>query len=255
MAGIIPRLCSELFAIAQEKLDEDPTLTIKITMSFLEIYNEKVRDLLEKRRKGQQELSALEIRETADKKVFIEGLSVHTVINLDRIEKLLEMGNTQRQTAETKMNEKSSRSHSIVQFHLNQTHDPPQPDKRDIECVVTIVDLAGSERQSKTEATGQQFDESKNINRSLLMLGRALNSFSDGSKHHVPLRESKLTRLLSECFGGNARTWMLACISPSSFNYSEQGSGFLLPTPRCHQLDHTPPHIVPPLLFTFGPGV
>lgn len=71
------------------------------------------------------------------------------------------------------------------------------------------MDLAGSERQSKTEATGAQFDESKNINRSLLMLGRALNSFSDGNKHHVPLRESKLTRLLSECFGGNARTWML----------------------------------------------
>ena len=71
-------------------------------------------------------------------------------------------------------------------------------------------------------ASGQQLDESKNINRSLLMLGRALNSFSDGSnKTHVPLRESKLTRLLSECFGGNARTWMLACVSPSGFNYSE----------------------------------
>jgi hypothetical protein len=220
-AGIIPRLCTELFAVAQERLDEDPTLTIKITMSFLEIYNEKVRDLLEKKRKGQVELGNLDIRETPDKKVFVEGLSIHTVINYDRIEKLLEMGNAQRQTSETKMNEKSSRSHSIMQFHLNQTHDPPQPDKRDIECVITIVDLAGSERQSKTEATGQQFDESKNINRSLLMLGRALNSFSDGNKHHVPLRESKLTRLLSECFGGNARTWMLACISPSSFNYSE----------------------------------
>lgn len=219
-SGIVPRLCTELFAVAQEKLDEDPTLTIKISMSFIEIYNEKVRDLLEKRRKG-QELVSLEIREHPDKKVFVEGLSVHTVINYDRIEKLLEAGNGQRQTSETKMNEKSSRSHSILQFHLHQTHDPPQPDKRDIECMFTIVDLAGSERQSKTEATGQQFDESKNINRSLLMLGRALNSFSDGNKLHVPLRESKLTRLLSECFGGNARTWMLACISPSSFNYSE----------------------------------
>lgn len=95
-SGIIPRLCSELFAVAQERLDEDPTLTIKITMSYLEIYNEKVRDLLEKKRKGQPELTSLEIRETADKRVFVEGLSVHTVINYDRIEKLLEMGNAQQ---------------------------------------------------------------------------------------------------------------------------------------------------------------
>ena len=219
--GLVPRLCNEMFAVAQEKLDEDPSLTIKISMSFIEIYNEKVRDLLEKRRKGQAELNPLELRESPDKKVFVDGLSVHTVINYDRIQKLIDAGNAQRQTSETKMNEKSSRSHSIVQFYLNQTHDPPQPDKRDIECVLTIVDLAGSERQSKTEASGAQFDESKNINRSLLMLGRALNSFSDGNKHHVPLRESKLTRLLSECFGGNARTWMFACISPSSYNYSE----------------------------------
>ena len=223
-AGLVPRICNDIFAVAQEKLEEDPNLTIKISMSFMEIYNEKVRDLLEKRRKGQPELTPLELRELPDKKVFVDGISIHTVINYERIQKLLDFGNSQRQVAETKMNEKSSRSHSIVQFYLSQTHDPPQPDKRDIECVVTIVDLAGSERQSKTDAAGQQFTESKNINTSLLMLGRALNSFSDGNKHHVPLRESKLTRLLSESFGGNARTWMLACISPSSYNYSESMS-------------------------------
>eukprot|EP00993_Chasmostoma_nieuportense_P003205 NODE_393_length_2304_cov_132.810289_g364_i0.p1 GENE.NODE_393_length_2304_cov_132.810289_g364_i0~~NODE_393_length_2304_cov_132.810289_g364_i0.p1 ORF type:complete len:680 (+),score=185.19 NODE_393_length_2304_cov_132.810289_g364_i0:81-2120(+) len=219
--GIIPRFCHDMFAVAQEKLEDDANLTIKISMSYIEIYNEKVRDLLEKRRKGVTELQSLEIHETPDRKVYVEGLSIHTVINYERIKKLIEQGNQQRQTSETKMNEMSSRSHSIIQLYLSQTHDPPTPEKRDIESVLTLVDLAGSERQSKTEATGQQFDESKNINRSLLMLGRALNSFSDGSKHHVPLRESKLTRLLSECFGGNARTWMLACVSPSSYNYSE----------------------------------
>eukprot|EP01006_Ploeotia_vitrea_P054234 TRINITY_DN67865_c6_g1_i1.p1 TRINITY_DN67865_c6_g1~~TRINITY_DN67865_c6_g1_i1.p1 ORF type:complete len:639 (+),score=43.72 TRINITY_DN67865_c6_g1_i1:34-1950(+) len=228
--GIIPRFCRDMFALAQEKLEEDPTLNIKLSLSFIEIYNEKVRDLLEKRKKGDKELTSLEIHEAPDKKVYVENLSVHTVINYERIKKLLDYGNSQRQVAEHKMNEQSSRSHSIVQFYLAQTHtkevsangvaEPCSPEKRDMESILTLVDLAGSERQSKTEASGQLLDESKNINRSLLMLGRALNSFSE--KHsHVPLRESKLTRLLSESFGGNARTWMLACVSPSNFNQSE----------------------------------
>lgn len=219
--GIIPRFCRDMFAMAQEKLDEDPTLTIKISMSYIEIYNEKVRDLLEKKKSKQAELTSLEIHEDTHKKVYVEGLSIHTVINYDRIRKLIDFGNSQRQVSETKMNEKSSRSHSIIQFELSQKYDPPTPEKRDVESLLTLVDLAGSERQSKTEATGLQFDESRKINHSLLMLGRALNSFSDGKGAFVPLRESKLTRLLSECFGGNARTWMLACVSPSAFNYSE----------------------------------
>eukprot|EP01006_Ploeotia_vitrea_P062670 TRINITY_DN84209_c0_g1_i1.p1 TRINITY_DN84209_c0_g1~~TRINITY_DN84209_c0_g1_i1.p1 ORF type:complete len:663 (+),score=31.74 TRINITY_DN84209_c0_g1_i1:23-1990(+) len=227
--GIIPRFCRDMFALAQEKLEEDPTLNVKISMSYIEIYNEKVRDLLEKRKSRNVELSELDLRETPDKKVYVENLSVHTVINYERIKKLLDYGNSQRQVAEHKMNEASSRSHSIVRFYLSQTHtketnnglvEPCGPEKRDMESILTLVDLAGSERQSKTEATGEQFVESKNINRSLLMLGRALNSFSENSSH-VPLRESKLTRLLSESFGGNARTWMLACVSPSAYNYSE----------------------------------
>eukprot|EP00906_Rhabdomonas_costata_P006732 RCo009771 len=218
--GVIPRFCRALLGLAQEKLEQDPTLSVKIAMTFIEIYNEKVRDLLERKRPGQHELTTLEIHEDKDKKVFVDGISVHTILNIDRITQLLEFGMSQRQTSETDMNETSSRSHSVCQLHLSQSHDPPHPDLRDVESIINIVDLAGSERQSHTHAVGERFEEAKKINLSLLMLGRALNSFSEG-KGPPPLRESKLTRILSESFGGNSRTWMLACISPSTYNFYE----------------------------------
>ena len=149
---------------------------------------------------------------------------MHTVTNYERFVSLMQRGMAQRQVHETNMNEHSSRSHSILQIYLAQTHDPPRPDVKDVESVINIVDLAGSERQGKTASTGERFEESKKINHSLMMLGRALNTFSDGKAEYVPLRESKLTRLLSESFGGNARTWMLACVSPSAYNYHESMS-------------------------------
>lgn len=217
---MIPRFCSAMMGMAQDKLQADSSLSIKITMEYIEIYNEKIRDLLEKRKPGQAELTELQIHETKDRKVYVEGVSVHTILTLERVSALLSQGFNQRQTSETNMNEKSSRSHAVVIFHLSQTHDPPNPEARDVESTIFIVDLAGSERQSKTGSTGERFEEAKKINLSLLMLGRALNSFSEG-KGPPPLRESKLTRLLSESFGGNARTWMLACVSPSVYNYTE----------------------------------
>eukprot|EP01059_Diplonema_ambulator_P033735 TRINITY_DN7196_c0_g4_i2.p1 TRINITY_DN7196_c0_g4~~TRINITY_DN7196_c0_g4_i2.p1 ORF type:complete len:424 (+),score=164.20 TRINITY_DN7196_c0_g4_i2:318-1589(+) len=123
------------------------------------------------------------------------------------------------------MNECSSRSHQILQLHLLQQYDKVDvaQEKRDCEAYITLVDLAGSERQSKTGASGEQFRESTHINQSLLMLGRALSSFSrEGKqKERVPLRDSKLTRLLSESFGGNSKTWMLATVSPSEYNWTE----------------------------------
>ncbi|CAJ1029921.1 Kinesin motor domain containing protein, putative, partial [Leishmania lindenbergi] len=114
-----------------------------------------------------------------------------------------------------------SRSHAIIQITVSQEF--ASVEKKDLECVVSLVDLAGSERQTKTESSGQQFDEARKINHSLLMLGRALNSFSErkGSDVFISLRESKLTRLLSESFGGNSKTWMLATVSPTAFNLTE----------------------------------
>eukprot|EP01060_Flectonema_neradi_P013487 TRINITY_DN20262_c0_g1_i2.p1 TRINITY_DN20262_c0_g1~~TRINITY_DN20262_c0_g1_i2.p1 ORF type:complete len:643 (+),score=132.67 TRINITY_DN20262_c0_g1_i2:38-1966(+) len=224
--GILPRLVRDLFNVVEERLEEDSTLNIKITMSFVEVYNEKVRDLLPLKpvSKG-QEPPSLDIVQGADKRIEVRGLCQHTVMSAERVMQLLIQANRNRQVAETKMNECSSRSHTIMQLYVVQQYETPSVDKKDVESLITIVDLAGSERQSKTEAQGQTLAEAKYINHSLLMLGRALNSFSSKETNtHVPLRESKLTRLLSESFGGNNKTWMLATVAPSAYNFSESTS-------------------------------
>ena len=140
-------------------------------------------------------------------------------MNWQRIEQLLALGNSQRTVAATNMNATSSRSHSIIIMRLLQKYEPAQPGRKDLESVIHIVDLAGSERQSKTGAEGQQLAEANNINSSLVTLGRVLASFGEGQR--PPLRDSKLTRLLSDSFGGNSRTWMLACLSPAAPNVPE----------------------------------
>ena len=229
--GLTPRLCRDLFAIIQQRLDNDPDLQVRVTLSLIEVYNEKVRDLLPavKTPKG-QEPPSLDVVEGPNKRIEVRGLTKHPVIGHERMMKLILQGNANREVAETKMNECSSRSHQILQLHLQQRYEQVDiaSDKRDTESFITIVDLAGSERQSKTGATGEQFKEATHINHSLLTLGRALNSFSEGdsrgSKVKVPLRDSKLTRLLSECFGGNSKTWMLATVSPSAYNLTESSS-------------------------------
>ncbi|CBZ23789.1 putative kinesin [Leishmania mexicana MHOM/GT/2001/U1103] len=219
-AGVAPRFVRCLFDEAQRMVDEDADLTIKVSLSMIEVYMEKVRDLLAPRQRG-QEPESLEIHEDPSRRVYVRGASVHQVLSAERMIELLRKGNANRQTAETKMNETSSRSHAIMQISLSQEF--ACVEKKDLECVVSLVDLAGSERQAKTESTGQQFEEAKKINHSLLMLGRALNSFSDrkGGDAFISLRESKLTRLLSESFGGNSKTWMLATVSPTAFNLTE----------------------------------
>ena len=216
--GIVPRFVRDVFQQAQRRVEDDPDITIKISMSMIEIYMEKVRDLLVERTRG-QEPGSLEIHEDQNRRVYVKNVSVHSVLGAERVLELLKFGNSNRQTAETRMNEASSRSHSIVQLTISQLFGAV--DRKDTESLVSLVDLAGSERQGKTETTGQQFEEAKKINQSLLMLGRALNSFSDGRNDFISLRESKLTRLLSESFGGNSKTWMLATISPSQFNLVE----------------------------------
>ncbi len=216
--GIVPRFVRDLFREAQRRVEGDPDVTIKISMSMIEIYMEKVRDLLTERIRG-HEPASLDIHEDPHRRVYVKNVSVHSVLSVERVLELLKFGNANRQTAETKMNETSSRSHSIVQLTISQLF--ASIDRKDTESIVSLVDLAGSERQGKTEASGHQFEESKKINQSLLMLGRALNSFSDGRNDFISLRESKLTRLLSESFGGNSKTWMLATVSPSQYNLTE----------------------------------
>ncbi|KAG5474183.1 hypothetical protein CUR178_04296 [Leishmania enriettii] len=222
-AGVAPRFVRCLFDEAQRMVDEDADLTIKVSLSMIEVYMEKVRDLLAPRQRG-QEPESLEIHEDPNRRVYVRGASVHQVLSAERMMELLRKGNANRQTAETRMNETSSRSHAIVQITLSQEF--ASVEKKDLECIVSLVDLAGSERQTKTESSGQHFEEAKKINHSLLMLGRALNSFSErkSSDAFISLRESKLTRLLSESFGGNSKTWMLATVSPTAFNLTESVS-------------------------------
>ncbi|KAH9598889.1 Kinesin motor domain [Trypanosoma melophagium] len=169
---------------------------------MVEVYMEKVRDLLAPRVRG-QEPESLEIHEDSQRRVYVKGAGVHPVLTLERMLELLKMGNANRQTGETKMNETSSRSHAIIQITISQKYESLE--MRDVESVVLLVDLAGSERQSKTESTGVAFEEAKRL-------------ISDA---FISLRASKLTRLLSESFGGNSKTWMLATVSPAAYNLTE----------------------------------
>ncbi|CBH10016.1 kinesin, putative [Trypanosoma brucei gambiense DAL972] len=218
--GIAPRFAQAMIEEGQRRMEADNRATIRFSLTMVEVYMEKVRDLLAPRVRG-QEPEALEIHEDNQRRVYVKGAGIHPVLSLDRLMELLSIGNANRQKGETKMNETSSRSHAIIQLTISQQHESLET--KDVESVAMLVDLAGSERQSKAESTGLAFEEAKKINQSLLMLGRALNSFSDrkGSDGFISLRASKLTRLLSESFGGNSKTWMLATVSPSASNLTE----------------------------------
>eukprot|EP00659_Diplonema_papillatum_P000323 gene323-451_t len=224
--GLTPRVCRDIFSIIQTKVEADPSLDIRVFLSITEVYNEKVRDLLPvtKTPKGQEPPTLKLVENPQTRKIEVKGLAKHRVIGYERLISLMQQGNANREVAETKMNECSSRSHQIAQLHIVQEYEKMDvsQDKRDCESYITLVDLAGSERQSKTGTSGEQFKESTHINLSLLTLGRCLNSFSEGKqRENVPLRDSQLTRLLSESFGGNSKTWMLAAVSPTAYNLTE----------------------------------
>eukprot|EP00993_Chasmostoma_nieuportense_P000968 NODE_188_length_2767_cov_22.324621_g174_i0.p1 GENE.NODE_188_length_2767_cov_22.324621_g174_i0~~NODE_188_length_2767_cov_22.324621_g174_i0.p1 ORF type:complete len:858 (-),score=316.05 NODE_188_length_2767_cov_22.324621_g174_i0:193-2706(-) len=230
--GLLPRICKEMFDLSQELMSEDPTLLIKIQVSFVEVYNEKIRDLLQFEGSGQpataytsEDLKDLKLKEDKKhKSFFVDGLSMHTVMNYARIKRLIEDGTVLRTKAETGMNDISSRSHSVFTIFLSQTHEPANPADRDRASRICIVDLAGSERQSKTDLIdAKRQKEAERINMSLLILGRCLNSCSDqsSSNKHIPIRESVLTKMLSDIFGGNAKTLMFAAVSPSMANFGE----------------------------------
>eukprot|EP01060_Flectonema_neradi_P040894 TRINITY_DN9489_c0_g2_i2.p1 TRINITY_DN9489_c0_g2~~TRINITY_DN9489_c0_g2_i2.p1 ORF type:complete len:888 (+),score=216.88 TRINITY_DN9489_c0_g2_i2:271-2664(+) len=218
--GLTPRIAEYLIENVTNLVDEDSTANTSVDMAFLEIYNEQVRDLLVPKIGGKA--NNLEVREDAKHKPYVEGLIWKKCITADQIIKHLLIGNERREVASTKMNEVSSRSHSIVMLRIKVAYDPPSASKPDTEALLYIVDLAGSERQDKTGAEGETLQEAKNINKSLLMLGRAIHAFGEkGASAHVPLRDSKLTRLLKESFGGNSKTWMIATCSASPFNMVE----------------------------------
>ncbi|KAJ3367160.1 Kinesin-like protein kif3a [Allomyces javanicus] len=185
-----------------------------VRASYLEIYNEEVRDLLS------SNPSKLDLKEHPDMGVYVKDLSSFVVKDVDEMDKLMNQGNKNRSVGFTEMNARSSRSHSIftITIEMSETRDGK-------ECIragkLHLVDLAGSERQSKTGATGDRLKEATKINLSLSCLGNVIKALVDGKASHIPYRDSKLTRLLQDSLGGNAKTMMIATMSPASYNYEE----------------------------------
>ena len=206
--GIIPRMVSHVFKHIYKT--EGTDFIIKVSM--IEIYQEKIRDLLDISRVN------LNIREDNIKGIYVDGCSERYVGSEPDVLNLLELGSSNRAQAATNMNEHSSRSHSIFILTINQTNKKEGGSKIG---KLYLVDLAGSEKISKTGATGHTLEEAKIINKSLTTLGRVINNLTDGKSTHVPYRESKLTRVLQESLGGNSKTCLIITCSPSIYNESE----------------------------------
>eukprot|EP01022_Parablepharisma_sp_SALTPOND_P000692 TRINITY_DN1042_c0_g1_i1.p1 TRINITY_DN1042_c0_g1~~TRINITY_DN1042_c0_g1_i1.p1 ORF type:complete len:1034 (+),score=97.83 TRINITY_DN1042_c0_g1_i1:4392-7493(+) len=207
--GIIPRMVETIFE-AITRASETMEFTVKASM--IEIYNEKVRDLLDSSKDN------LGVHEDKQRGVYVEGLTEVSIGNEYDVYELMKEGNSNRAIAETKMNAQSSRSHSI--FILTMIMN----DLENLSCKtgkLYLVDLAGSEMISKTGASGQTLEEAKNINKSLTMLGRVITALTDGKSTHVPYRDSKLTRILQDSLGGNSKTCLIVTASPSMYNAAE----------------------------------
>ncbi|XP_030408361.1 kinesin-like protein KIF13A isoform X6 [Gopherus evgoodei] len=219
--GLIPRLCGALFQ--RISVEENDSQTFKVEVSYMEIYNEKVRDLLDP--KGSRQ--SLKVREHKVLGPYVDGLSQLAVTNFEDIESLMSEGNKSRTVAATNMNEESSRSHAVFNIVVTQTlYDLQSGNSGEKVSKVSLVDLAGSERVSKTGAAGDRLKEGSNINKSLSTLGLVISSLADqaagkGKNKFVPYRDSVLTWLLKDNLGGNSQTAMIATISPSADNYEE----------------------------------
>ncbi|TRY60979.1 hypothetical protein TCAL_05689 [Tigriopus californicus] len=212
--GIIPRAIVHIFD--GKEADEDKDTVYFVHVSYVEIYNEEIRDLL-----GDNPTRKLDIKGNNG---AIQDLTMHHVQTVGHCAELLRKGIANRVTSATTMNAHSSRSHAIFTVWLKiQTRDPSGSTQQ-TKAKLNLVDLAGSERHGKTGIStnsGHAFKESKSINLSLSTLGKVIQALSVENPGHVPYRESKLTRLFQDSLGGNARTMMIACLSPSDSNYEE----------------------------------
>ncbi|KNE67827.1 hypothetical protein AMAG_12544 [Allomyces macrogynus ATCC 38327] len=218
MRGIIPQAFHHIFS----HIARTPERQFLVRVSFLEIYNEEVRDLLAST-SPQSVPAALDLKEHPDTGVYVKDLSSFIVRSVDDMDKYMAQGNKNRAVAATQMNATSSRSHSIFTITIESSAPGPAgPDSTHILAgKLHLVDLAGSERQAKTGAAGDRLKEAAKINLSLSALGNCISALVDGKSSHVPFRDSKLTRLLQDSLGGNAKTLMLATMSPASYNYDE----------------------------------
>ncbi|BGP47019.1 hypothetical protein JCM10450v2_002871 [Rhodotorula kratochvilovae] len=219
--GIIPLLCEQLFVRIREKTDDKTSFTVEV--SYTEIYQEKVRDLLNPSNKG-----TLKVREHPTLGPYVENLSKCAVQNFEDIEHLMDEGTKARTVVATQMNETSSRSHAVFTLLVTQKRlDADTSMVGEKVSRISLVDLAGSERANSTGATGTRLKEGAQINKSLTTLGRVISalaaaSSASGAKakaaaEKIPYRDSVLTWLLKDSLGGNSKTAMIAAISPADY--------------------------------------
>lgn len=213
LRGIIPNSFAHIFGHIA-KMDGDIRFLVRV--SYLEIYNEDVRDLL-----GKDQQAKLEVKERPDVGVYVKDLSSYVMNNADDLDKTMTLGNKNRSVGSTNMNERSSRSHAIFTITVECSEKGPDGQHHVRMGKLHLVDLAGSERQAKTGATGQRLKEATKINLSLSTLGNVISALVDGKSTHIPYRNSKLTRLLQDSLGGNSKTVMIANIGPADYNFDE----------------------------------
>ena len=219
--GIVPISCEEIFKrIANNK---DPSIHYEVEVSMLEIYNEKVQDLLVPI--NNRPPSGLKIRESKALGVFVADLTKYPVSSYEEISNKMDEGYQNRTIGSTLMNNTSSRAHTIVTIEFKQVQAQGKVKSEKL-SKINLVDLAGSERANSTGATGARLKEGCNINKSLLVLGNVINTLADkalGKKKDVlpPYRDSALTRILQNALGGNSKTVMICALSPASINYEE----------------------------------
>lgn len=213
LSGIIPNSFAHIFGHIAKCEGEVKFL---VRVSYLQIYNEDVCDLL-----GKNPTTKLEVKERPDVGVYVKGLSSFIVKSPSEMEKLMAKGNKSRAVGATDMNEFSSRSHTIFSITLERSEIGLDKKQHLRMGKLHLVDLAGSERQSKTGATGDRFQEAVKINLSLSTLGNVISALVDGKSTHIPYRNSKLTRLLQDSLGGNSKTVMIANVGPADYNADE----------------------------------
>ncbi|OZJ04833.1 hypothetical protein BZG36_02322, partial [Bifiguratus adelaidae] len=213
--GIIFLTIRELYERIEQLKDDK---TIHFSLSYLEVYNEQIKDLLVENKKA-----TLALRENDKNKIVVAGLSEHHPKNINEVMNLIFLGNANRTMSPTEANAVSSRSHAVLQINIRQ-----RPRTADVQtdytlATLSLIDLAGSERAAASRNRGDRMLEGANINRSLLALGNCINALCDVTKReqHIPYRDSKLTRLLKFSLGGNCKTVMIVCVSPSSLHYEE----------------------------------
>ncbi|KAG1930158.1 kinesin heavy chain [Pimephales promelas] len=210
--GIIPRIAEDIF---NHIYIMDENLEFHIKVSYFEIYMDKIRDLLDVSKTN------LSVHEDKNRVPYVKGCTERFVSSPDEVMDVIDEGKANRHVAVTNMNEHSSRSHSIFLISIKQEHVETE---QKLCGKLYLVDLAGSEKVSKTGAEGSVLDEAKNINKSLSALGNVISALAEGTKTHVPYRDSKMTRILQDSLGGNCRTTMFICCSPSAFNDAETKS-------------------------------